>query len=299
MRISVSIARQEISSLRREKLPQTLLIVFVGMVSMSSFIGWVTKRNVTGIWQKVKDAGLTSAGNPFANVPALYYLRNTVIYLVLVGALLAIVLGVSSIMRDRKAGTVDLVLSRPVGAPAYLVGKLIGVMLWLGMILGAVAAISWTSVGVIIGKPLSIGDSTRLITFFGMSLLFLSSFVLLGMISAIYSSRETSALLFPISFWSVITFVLPQLGTADHPVSLLNPVAAIPTQGGAFSILNSIFGPLSLTEQFKKSSSWILGNSDFIGSPGESVTALTLALVLGFILLIVTKRDRLRRAIYE
>jgi ABC-2 type transport system permease protein len=299
MKLMLITARQEMKSLRREQLPQALLLVFVGMVSMSSFIGWLTNKNVTQIWQKVKDEGLTSAPNPFVNVSPLYYLRNTVIYLVLVGALLAIVLGVSSMVRDRKAGTLDLVLSRPIEAPAYLMGKLIGVVLWLGMILSIVAAISWTSISFIIGMSLSANDSTRLLVFFGMSLVFLTGFVLFGMISAIYSSRETSALLIPISIWSVITFVLPQLGTADHPVSLLNPVPAIATQGGAFSILNSIFGPFSLSEQFKKISSWILGNSDFVGSPTVSIIVLTLALFVGCILLVTTKRDRLRRAVYE
>ena len=48
-------ARQEIKSLQREKLAQALLAVFVAMVSLSSFIGWLTNRNVTNIYRKVKD----------------------------------------------------------------------------------------------------------------------------------------------------------------------------------------------------------------------------------------------------
>lgn len=299
MNIALVIARQEIKSLRREQLPQALLIVFVAMVSISSFIGWLTNKNVTGIWQKVKNEGLTSAPNPFAHVPPLYYLRNTVIYLVLIGALLAIVLGVTSIMRDRRAGTVDLVLTRPIEAPSYLLGKLIGISLWLGMVLTLVTVISWASISFIIKRTMELTDSIHLIAFFAISLVFLLGFVLLGMICAIYSSRETSALLLPISIWAVITFVLPQLGTGDHPVSLLNPVPAIATQGGAFSFLNSVFGPLSLTEQFKKSSGWILGNPDFIGSPSMGFTVLTIALLVGGFILLSSKRNQLRRSLYE
>lgn len=299
MKIALTAARQEIKSLKREKLPQALLIVFVGMVSISSFIGWLTKRNVTGIWQKVKDSGFTSAPNPFANVPPLYYLRNTVIYLVLIGALLAIVLGVSSIVKDRKAGAFDLVLTRPVKASSYLLGKLLGITLWLGIILGLVTVISWISLAFITGKSLSVSDSVRLVGFFGMALVLLLGFTLLGMISAIYSSRETSALLLPISIWSVITFVLPQLGTAEHPVSLLNPVPTLAAHGGAFSILNSIFGPFSLTEQFKSSSNWILGNPDYTGNPSLSFIVLTLTLAIGSTVLISTHRDRLRRKLDE
>ena len=41
----------------------------------------------------------------------LYYARNAVIYVLLIGSLMAIVLGVQATVRDRKASTVDLVLS--------------------------------------------------------------------------------------------------------------------------------------------------------------------------------------------
>lgn len=299
MNIVFTTARQELRSLRRERLPQALLAVFVGMVSISTFIGWLTNKNVTKIWQKVKQQGLTTAPNPFAHVPSLYYLRNTVIYLVLVGALLAIVLGVASVMRDKKAHTLDLVLSRPVRYKQYVLGKLIGITAWLGMILGLVTIISWISVSFIIGKPLGSNDSGRLMAYFAMSLIFLLGFVLLGMICAVYSNRETSALLLPISIWSLITFVLPQLGTAEHPVSLLNPVPVIASQGGVFSFLNSILGPFSITEEYKKASSWILGNTDFVGKPGISVPVLFLALLIGVFILMSSRRDRLRRSLYE
>ena len=77
------------------------------------------------VWQKTVQAGLTQAPNPFAYVSPLYYARNTVIYLVLIGALMAIVVGVTSAMRDRKARTLDLVLSRPqrAGLPPRQAGR--------------------------------------------------------------------------------------------------------------------------------------------------------------------------------
>ena len=292
-------ARQEIRSLRREKLAQSLLAVFVVMVSLSSLIGWLTNRNVTSIYRKVKSQGLTTVANPFDHVAPLYYLRNTVIYLVLVGALLAIVVGVASIIRDRKANTVDLVLVRPAQSSSYLIGKLVGIGIWFSIVLGVIAAISWLSIALITEKSLSAVETERLMAFFAISLVFLLCFVLLGMTCAIYSSGETSALLFPIAIWSAITFVLPQLGTADHPVSLLNPVPAIANQNGAFSKLNAIFSPLSITEQFKKVSSWILGNSDFVGNPTNSLFILTITLMLGMFILLTTKRTSLRRGIHE
>ncbi len=299
MSIALIVALQEIRTLRREKLAQALLVVFVAMVSLSSFIGWLTNKNVSSVYHKVKKEGITTVPNPFEHVAALYYLRNTVIYLVLVGALLAIVLGVSSIIRDRKARTVDLVLVRPVDARFYLLGKLGGIVGWLAVILAFVTLVSWTSIAFIIGKPLTGANTTRLVLYFAMSLLFLMGFVLLGMICALYCSRETSALLLPVAIWSVVTFVFPQLGTAGDPVSLLNPVPTIGNSGGAFSTLNSIFSPLSITEQYKKVSSWILGNSDFVGNPTAGLTILMVVFLLGSLALLITTRDRLRREIYE
>ena len=167
------------------------------------------------------------------------------------------------------------------------------------LVLAAVAVISWASISVIIGQPLSLLDSARLVAFFAVAFIFLLGFVLLGMISGLYSSRETSALLVPISVWSVIAFILPQLGTAAHPVSLLNPVPAIAADGGPFTLLNTALGPLSVTEQFKTASGLILANSDVMGSLPISLIVLTLAMVLGIIVLLATSRDRLRRDLSE
>ena len=292
-------ARHEFLALRRERLPLVLLIVFVVMVSVSSLIGWLTNTTVSGVWEKTTQAGLTNAANPFAEVSPLYYARNTVIYLVLIGALMAIVVGVASTMRDRKARTVDLVLSRPINATTYLLGKLAGIGVWLVAVLLAVATISWASISLITSGPLGLGDTARLLGFYAVALVLLLAFVTLGMLSGIYAARETTALLIPISLWSIAAFVLPQIGTSANPVSLLNPVPSVAVPGGAFDALNSILSPLSVTEQFKTASGLILGNSEVAGNLPRAVSVIVLALVLGSIALLTTRRDRLRGALRD
>lgn len=295
----LTMARQELVALRRERLPLVLLIVFVLMVSVSSLIGWLTNTTVSNVWQKTTQAGLTSAPNPFADVSALYYARNTVIYLVLIGALMSIVVGVASTMRDRKARTIDLVLSRPISVAAYLLGKLTGIGVWLAMILAAVAVISWASISFITGGPLAPGDSLRLLGFYAIAWILLLAFVTLGMVSGIYSARETSALLIPISIWSVVAFVLPQIGTSANPVSLLNPVPSVKVPGGVFDTLNSVVSPLSVTEQFKTASGLIMANSEVTGSLPLSLLIIILAFAVGALALIMTKRDRIRGALRD
>ena len=295
----LTMARQELVALRRERLPLVLLIVFVVMVSVSSLIGWLTNTTVSSVWEKPTQAGLTTAPNPFATVSPLYYARNTVIYLVLIGALMAIVVGVTSTMRDRKARTVDLVLSRPIDVPAYLLGKLAGIGVWLAMILAAVAVISWASISVITRAALPPGDTARLLGFYAIALVLLLAFVALGMISGIYSSRETTALLVPISVWSIVAFVLPQIGTSANPVSLLNPVPSVITPGGAFDTLNTVLRPLSVTEQFKTASGLTLGDTEVTGSLPASLFVIVLAFAVCAVALLVTKRDRIRGALRD
>lgn len=292
-------ARHELSSAHRERMPQALLVVFLGMVAASSLIGWLTNRTVTRIWEQTRADGLTQAANPFTRVPSLYYAANVVIYVVLIGALLAIALGVTSALRGRASGTLDLVLSRPLTARAYLAGKLAGTAGWLGLVLLAAIVVNWVSIGIIRGGILTIGDTLRLVAFYGLAWLFLLTFLVLGLICGIQARRETTALLVPIAAWSVLAFVLPQLGTAARPVSLLNPVPGVTTEGGAFAVIHSFFGPLSLTEQFKTVSGSVLGNDQVGGSAAGALASLLLALLLGGAVLLSTPRGRLRRGLHE
>jgi ABC-2 type transport system permease protein len=292
-------ARQELLSSRRERMPQVLLAVFVGMVTASSVIGWLTNQVVTSVYDRTYAAGLTTQPNPFSAVSPLYYAKNTVIYIILIGALLAIVLGVQSTIRDRKSYTFDLVLSRPVRPASYLGAKLSGLLVWIAGILVLSAAISWASISAIIGSVLSPGDTIRLLGFYALAWLFLLPFIVLGMLTGLYSRRETTALLVPIVMWSVLTFVVPQLGTAEHPVSLLNPVPAIASQGGVFQIANLVLGPLSLTEHFKTASGYVLGTTAGTGNPLLSLVVMVAFAGTLLVVLLTTQRDRMRSPLDE
>jgi ABC-2 type transport system permease protein len=292
-------ARQELLSLTRERLPLVMLVVFVGMVSVSSLIGWLTNSTVSAVWEQAKAAGLTQAGNPFADVSPLYYARNTVIYVVLIGALMAVVVGVTSAMRDRKAKTVDLVLTRPVSMRTHLAAKVLGIAIGFAAVLALVAAITWISIAIITHGPLGLGDTARIIGLFAVTEVLLLAFAVVGMLSGIYASRETTALLVPISLWSVVTFVLPQVGTSQNPVSLLNPVPSVVAPGGAFDTLNTLMRPLSVTEQFKTAGGLILGDSQVTGSLAPSLSVVVLSLVIGFALLMTVSRDRVRGALRD
>jgi ABC-2 type transport system permease protein len=289
-------ARQEVLSLTRERLPMIMLVVFVGMVSVSSFIGWLTNSTVSAVWEQTRAAGLTQAGNPFADVSPLYYARNTVIYVVLIGALMAIIVGVTSAMRDRKARTVDLVLTRPVSMRTHFAGKILGIAIGFAAVLALVTAITWISIAIITHGPLGFGDTARIVGMFALTEILLLAFAVVGMLSGIYARQETTALLVPISLWSIVAFVLPQVGTSQNPVSLLNPVPSVVAPGGAFDALNTIVRPLSVTEQFKTAGGLILGDPQVTGSLALPLSVVLISLIVGVGLLMVVTRDRVRGA---
>lgn len=277
-----------------------LLAVFVLMIGASAFIGAAARSTVTNVYRQALSQGLTTAPNPFGHVPALYYARDTVIYIVLIVALLAIVTGVQSTLRDRRARTLDLIMSRQTSPAAYLGAKLTGLALFLLALLAVAAVINLFCLGAVTGQVPSPADGARIFGLYAVAWLFMMPFVLLGMLAGLYAASGTSALLVPILIWSVMIFVLPLLGTAAHPVSLLNPVASPPApQTGFFAVTGALTGPLSLGEQFKHVASLVLADPQATGSVGSGIVTIATFAVLGSVALAMTGRQQMRKELHD
>lgn len=283
----------------RERLPQLIFAVFVGMTTASAFIGTTAKGTVSGVYREAAAQGLTTAANPFDGVSPLYYARNNVIYIILIGALLAIVTGVQSTIRDRRAQTMDMVLSRNVTPGAYLGAKLAGIALMLAGLLLITTFLSFAGIAAAAGAVPKFDETLRLGALYGLAWLFLIPFLTLGMLSGIYAAMTTSALLTPIVAWSVLVFVLPLAGTAALPVSLLNPVAApAAAPAGAFAFTSAVTGPLSLGEQFKHAAAFILQDPAGFTAVTMAVLMLAAAATAGCAVLLTTSRRRMRSALH-
>jgi ABC-2 type transport system permease protein len=288
-------ARHEVLSTWRSRTAHLLLYVFIGMVLVSAFIGWATNRTVTSVYDQISADGMTDQPNPFVDASPLNYAKNAIIYVILIGALMAMVLGALSALRDRKAGTSSLVLSRPISTVARLFGQLSGTALVLAAVLAVSFGLSWISIGIIDGAALGPEQSLRLIAFAALSWVLLLAFVIIGMLAGLVSRNETTALLVPFVIWSAIAFVLPQIGTAARPVALLNPVPHPPATGGYFDVVAAITSPFAVTEQFKRASGDLL--QDRLANPGDVWGSAFIVAFLAVMLaiLLVTPRNRLRR----
>lgn len=295
-----AVMAQELLCTARERLPQLLLAVFVGMIAASAFIGSSARASVTGVYREALRQGLTTVANPFDALSPLYYARNTVIYIVLIGALLAIVIGVRSTLRDRQARTADLILSRDVNPSFYLGSKLAGLALFVLVVSAVSAVINIGCISVVAGHVLSVEDSARIVGLYALAWLFMLPFVALGMASGLLASSSTSALLTPIVIWSVVIFILPLLGTAAHPVSLLNPVSLPPApQDGFFAATSSLVNPLSIGEQFKHVGALMLADPQATGTMAGSIVILAAFAVAACAAVAMTRRTRMRMALND
>ncbi|MCL4369034.1 MAG: ABC transporter permease [Actinobacteria bacterium] len=295
-----AIVKQEIKCAGRERLAIALLAVFLGMTVASAAIGWASHHTVMSVYQATVVQMGRDVPNPFANTSSLEVIKNTVVYVVLIGALLAVVIGVRAGVRDRRAQVTDLILSRPIGPRAYVLGKLLGVQAWMGIVLVVALVASWLSVWVISGTPLTPASSTSLVGFFALAWLFLLPFSILGLIAGSKSQHESTALLVPILLWVAFTFVVPQLGTAENPSALLNPVPAIvPTTDVFFRVNEMLLQPISITEHFKHASGMILQLRD-AGSTvvGGDLLSLGIVAVLSVGVLLLSARWSMRRPLY-
>lgn len=288
----------ELLAARRARTVQLLLFVFLGMVVASSIIGFLTNQNVTRVYTEISAEGLTNAPNPFEHVSPLFYARNAIIYVTLIGALLAIVLGAQATLRDRKAGTSGLVLSRPEPGRIRLCGQFAGVAILLAIVLAVSVAVTWAIIGAIVGAPLGPDPTMRLIGFGAVSWLLLLSFVLLGMLGGLRSRREATALLVPFVVWSIVAFVIPQIGTAARPVSLLNPVPATATPGAGFELAEAITAPFSVTEQFKLIAGQLLEDATVTGSAGLALLVLLVTFAVLLVVVLATPRAALLRGLH-
>jgi len=251
--------KHELLSSFRSKSPQLVVSVFLVLTSISSMIGWLTVRNVTKIYNDIVSQNLTTAPNPFTNVPSLYYMRDSLIYVVLIGSLMAIILGAQASLRDRKSNANELIKTRNVNLVHRILGQLTAVGSIIILLEIVALLTSFISIWVIQKTPLSIGAIFSLIGYGAVSAIFMIAIAAIGFTFGTISKSEESSLLYPIVGWAVLTFTIPQIITSTHPVALLNPTPAVSTGTGlAQSVINGI-SPLAVMENFKAIANAILG----------------------------------------
>jgi ABC-type transport system involved in multi-copper enzyme maturation permease subunit len=256
-------AGNDLRFLLRENVLRLALGIFVVMAIASSYISWSSQHILEVIYQeaiKMIPPGSPVPAFPVDATPALSILKNMIIYVVLIGSLLAIILGHAIGTRDRKAKTLRVLFSRPITRGDFFLAKVTALASSLGLI--TLFALLTTLVSLIIlNKTFSSAWLGNLFLFYLVSYLFMLGFGLLSLGFGLREQRSAQALLIPIMLWIIVIFALPELGSALFPTGSLNPILP-PTdvlQSPALQLIHKIVYPFSVSEQYKALSSSLIG----------------------------------------
>jgi ABC-2 type transport system permease protein len=266
------IAGHEFKTLFKEKTFVLILIIFILMTLFSTYIGWSSRTTIENVYQEtvkklVSDGAVNQLSDPFIAIPILSIIKNMIVYVFLIGSLLAIIIGYNSFLRERQSGVSKIIFSKPLGRKDFVLGKIAGILFPLIIITAISFLISLASVSLITGKILPNPEILKLAAFYIISLVYMLIFAMSGLFFSIYLKSESMALLVPIIIWIFISFVLPELTSALNPNALLNPTnIQSSTPHGQFLLsLQGALKPFSVSETYKLISSNLL-ELDFASS---------------------------------
>ncbi len=215
MNAAMKIARKEITDALRNRLFLITLGLLLILTVVSIVLGALQVRAETTDYNNsiefLKSMGKTELP-PKPNLNPLAASKGFVNYLGMIGALSAMLLGNHAIVKEKRSGTLKLILSRPVYRDSLLNGKLLGnlgLLAGISLLVGIITYISLQFVGSV---SLSGDEFLRMLCFFIMSFLYMTVFMVLAAAITLISRNGNKALLMAIILWLVFAFVFPQIG---------------------------------------------------------------------------------------
>ncbi len=209
------IAKKEVTDAFRNRLFLASLLMLVSLSLIAIGLGSVTvHKHIIEYQQSVKilkDLGRTDIP-PMPSLNPIAVSKNFINYLAMVGGLLAIILGFSSIRKEKQAGTLQLILSRPVYRDQLLAGKITGNASVLALLMVGVGFVTWLVLLFMGGVQLTSDQIIKLMLTMGMSWLYLLVFFMVSFFFSLWVRFDNQALLFTIIVWLVFAFILPQIG---------------------------------------------------------------------------------------
>lgn len=282
-----TIAAHQVLSLRRQRVFLALLVTLLLMTALAGLIGWSSHRTIVRVYdeavQLLAAAGKAAPPNPFDLRPTLSLLSNMAIYVPLIGALLALVLGHLSLADDQTNGIGRLIFSRQVSRTSYVLGKMLSAAAVLAAILTACLLVSAASLLFANRVVPSLREIGHLAMFYALSWLYLMLFALIGMVAVLLAHRRSLALLGALAVWLAVTFAVPQFTSGLRPTASLNPVSDPVSTSQAFFRLTAGVRPLSVSEQYKEASAHIL---ETVATEPTSVTVRRIVPIVALLALL-------------
>jgi ABC-type transport system involved in multi-copper enzyme maturation permease subunit len=298
-----TVAVQQVLSLRRQRILTVLFVSFVAMTALAGFIGWSSHNTIIRVYdQAVKllaASDKTAPPNPFGLKPPLSLLSNMAIYIPLIGALLAIVVGHLAMAGDQTNGLGRMIFTRRISRTSYVAGKVLAVAAVLAVMLVVSLAVAVASLVLVNSRAPSAGELARLLGFYGLSWLYLMVFALIGMVAVLLTRRRSLGLLSALGVWLVVTFAFPQLTSGLRPVASLNPINDAVSTSQPFFQLTAKARPVSIGEEYKQAAGRILQTApgELVSRTAERILPLLVALAaLAALTVLLVKRHDYARA---
>jgi ABC-type transport system involved in multi-copper enzyme maturation permease subunit len=258
------IAGQSVRLALRESTVLLMAGLFAILVLVSAWLGWQATDTVNRIYldaaQFLAGAGKPVPTNPVLDTSPMILMRNVSIYVILIGALSAIVIGNRLVALDRKAGVLPLIASRPVARAAYADGKLVALLALVACLVTVAAVVGTATLRLLPGAVITGQMWMHLCAFFALSALYMMIFGLIAMAATSAFNSESVGLLVPVTLWLAVTFILPALTLNLTPTAVLNPISALatPPDTGFFRLSGWVLGPVSLAESYGALSAGLL-----------------------------------------
>jgi len=294
--VIAAIAVQQVQSLRRQRVVLALVGTLLVMTAMAGLIGWSSHNTIIRVYDEavrlLAADGQPAPPNPFLLKPTLSLLSNMAIYIALIGALLALVLGHLTMADDQSNGIGRLLFSRPLSRTAYVLGKLAAAAAILAVGLAVSLLVSIASLWLVNQGLPSGPELGRLGVFYGLSWLYLMFFALIGMVTVLLTRRRSLALLAAMGVWLVLTFAVPQFTSGLRPTASLNPITDPASTSQPFFDATAKARPISLSEQYKTASAHVLGTATGESGTDTARRVLPLAASVGGLGLLTTRLVR-------
>jgi len=219
----LALARHEYRAAARSRVLLGLLAVLVLTTIASVYIGAVDYRSQLADYQAYRAAAQSSGLQRIAPSPLalLSLLRGAMEYLEIIGAVIAITLGYLSVSRERANRTLALIRSRPVTPGELAAGSVLGAIGVISTLVAVTATVAVACLGVIGHDWVSGGQITKLVLAYGASIVYMTVFYCLGVITTSRSRVAANGLMVALGIWLLVVLILPQIGDtldADNQV---------------------------------------------------------------------------------
>ncbi len=140
--------------------------------------------------------------------------------------LIGIALGFDAVVKEQKSGSLNVLLTHPVFRDNIIIGKMLGAMITLALVLGISTIVSISSLLLLLGGTISGIELGRLILFTGMTFFYSLIFLGIGIFISIIVREASDSLVYNVVIWLGLCAVFGAIAVAiailltGQPISL-------------------------------------------------------------------------------